>query len=428
MTEQTVTDSVEDSSESHSHSAEEPGVHLSLTVLLAATVGLVVGNLYYAQPLLPLIASELGLTEAQVGGAATLGMLAQAGGMLFLLPLGDIYDRRPFILASVGSSILSLLAVSTSNGIVWFSVACFVLGLSTIGTHMTISLAASLAHERQRGFVVGTVFGGLLTGLLMSRALSGLLGSIWGWRPVYYLAAGMLSVLFLLLWVKLPKSAPQSRLTYPQLLRSMGTLLRNEPVLRAACIYGSASFAGFGAFWVTLAFHLEQPPMEYGSDVAGMLGLLAIVGAIAAGPVGKLADKVGAVYIQGPSLLLTFVSFVGMGLWGTSLWVLAIGVILMDLGMQAVHVCNQSRIYSLIPEARNRLGAVYVVTYFLGGSVGSAIGVWAWTRWGWTGVCFSASTFLFIALASFAAQRIKHRSQQISSDSDPQPASCSHRG
>ncbi|GAA4442737.1 MFS transporter [Bremerella cremea] len=389
-------------------SDNEAGVSLSLTVLLAATVGMVVGNLYYAQPLLAVIANDLGLTEAQVGSAATLGLLAQAAGMLLLLPLGDVYDRRPFILASVGSSILSLLAVSASNGIVWLSVSCVLLGVSTIGTHMTISLAASLAHERQRGFVVGTVFGGLLTGLLLSRALSGVLGSIWGWRNVYYIAATGLAILLILLWKKLPASVPHSKMTYPQLLISMAKLLRDEPILRASCVYGSASFAGFGAFWVTLSFHLEQPPMEYGSDVAGLLGLLAISGALAAGPVGKLADSMGALYILIPSLLLTFFSFLVMGLWGSSIWVLAVGVVLMDMGMQAVHVCNQSRIYSLLPEARNRLGAVYVVTYFLGGSVGSAIGVWAWTSYGWPGVCYSATAFLGIALTYLAIRTLRN--------------------
>ncbi len=390
-------------------SAHEEGIGLPLTLLLAATVGLVVGNLYYAQPLLAVIAAELGLSEAQVGGAATLGLLAQAGGMLFLLPLGDIYNRRPFILASVGASIASLLAVSASQGMVSLSVALFTLGLSTIGTHMTISLAASLAHERQRGFVVGTVFGGLLTGLLMSRAISGFLGSIWGWRPVYYVAAGALAILFALLWKKLPHSIPQSRIPYPRLLWSMVTLLRTEPVLRVSCVYGSASFAAFGAFWVTLAFHLEQPPLEYGSDVAGMLGLLAIAGALAAGPVGKLADSLGPVPILSTSMIITVLSFGLMGFWGDSLWSLALGVILMDLGIQAVHVCNQSRIYSLIPEARNRLGTIYIVTYFLGGSVGSAIGVWAWTQWGWEGVCLAGASFMLLALATFVWQTFRRR-------------------
>ena len=299
---------------------------------------------------------------------------------------------------------MSLLAVSASQGMVSFSLACFTLGLSTIGTHMTISLAASLAHERQRGFVVGTVFGGLLTGILLSRAASGLLGSIWGWRHVYYVAASALVVLFVLLWKTLPDSVPQSRMSYSRLLGSMITLLRNEPVLRMACVYGSASFAAFGAFWVTLAFHLEQPPLEYGSDVAGMLGLLAIVGALVAGPVGKLADTLGPPRILGTSLILTLLSFGLMGFWGYSLWALSLGVILMDLGIQAVHVCNQSQIYGLIPEARNRLGTVYIVAYFLGGTVGSAIGVWAWTQFGWEGVCLAAGSFMLVAFLTFAWQ------------------------
>lgn len=394
-----------ESAPAHVHE-DESHIGWPLTILLACTVGIVVGNLYYAQPLLAMIAKDLGLTEAAVGSAATLGMLAQAGGMLLLLPLGDIYNRRPFILGSVAASILALLAVSASPGIVWFSCACFALGLSTFGTHMTISLAASLAHPSKRGMVVGTVFGGLLTGLLLSRTVSGFLGSIWGWRSAYYFGASVLLVLFALLWVKLPNSKPQSQMSYPKLLWSMVDLLRTQPVLRVSCVYGSASFASFCAFWVTLAFHLERPPLEQGSEVAGMLGILGIVGALIAGPVGKLADTYGAQRIVGPSMTLTLISFVIFLVGGYSLWALSLGVIVMDLGIQAVQVCNQSRVYSLIPEARNRLGTIYIVVYFFGGTIGSAIGVWAWTEFGWTGVSLSGICFMGTALSVHLAQRL----------------------
>ncbi|PQO28358.1 MFS transporter [Blastopirellula marina] len=404
MSEHSTTQAVEFQKTAQNTTENEAGISRSLTILCAATVGLVVGNLYYAQPLLAVIAQDLGLTEAQVGGAASLGMLAQTFGMLFLLPLGDVYNRRPFILASVAASVLALLAVSFSDGIVWFSLACFALGISTFGTHMTISLAASLAHPQKRGQVVGTVFGGLLTGLLLSRTISGVLGSAWGWRPVYYVGASVLTILFFLLWVKLPNSIPQSQMSYPRLLWSMVTLLRTQPVLRLSCAYGAAAFASFNAFWVTLAFHLERPPLEQGSEVVGMLGLLGVVGALIAGPVGKLADTYGPQRILATSMLLTFVSFAIFGIGGYSMWALSFGVIVMDLGIQAIQVSNQAQIYSLIPEARNRLGTIYIVIYFLGGTIGSAVGVWAWSRFGWIGVCTSGGFFMGLALLVYLGQ------------------------
>lgn len=409
MSEHSTTQAVELERVPHNITENEAGISTSLTILCAATVGVVVGNLYYAQPLLPIIAQDLGLTEAQVGGAASLGMLAQTFGMFFLLPLGDVYNRRPFILASIAASVLALLAVSFSNGIVWFSVACFAVGISTFGTHMTISLAASLAHPQKRGQVVGTVFGGLLTGLLLSRTISGVLGSAWGWRPVYYFGASVLTVLFFLLYVKLPNSIPQSQMSYPRLLWSMVDLLRAQPILRLSCAYGAAAFASFNAFWVTLAFHLEQPPLEQGSDVVGMLGLLGVVGALIAGPVGKLADSYGPQRILFSSMVLTFVSFAIFGFGATSLWAISFGVIVMDLGIQATQVSNQAQIYSLIPEARNRLGTIYIVIYFLGGSIGSAVGVWAWSEFGWTGVCVSGGAFMGLALLVYLGQWIYGR-------------------
>jgi predicted MFS family arabinose efflux permease len=259
----------------------------SMTLLLAATVGMVVGNLYYMQPLLGLIAIDLGLTEGQVGSAATLSLIGQSFGMLLILPLGDIFNRRPLILVSVFLSICALLLFGTSHGVVSLSIACLALGLATTGTHMTISLAASLASPEQRGQVVGTVVGGLLTGLLLSRTISGFLGKLIDWQSIYFIAAGMLACLFLLLWRSLPGTKPQIRMGYIPLLTSMWKIFHTERVLRESCLFGSMSMAAFCAFWMTLAFHLERPPLNYGSDVAGLLGLLAIGGAIAAGLIGR---------------------------------------------------------------------------------------------------------------------------------------------
>ena len=181
-----------------------------MTLLLATTVGMVVGNMYYMQPLLGLIAIDLGLTEGEVGSAATLCLMGQSVGMLLVLPLGDIFNRRPLILISVFLSICALLFVGTSHGVVSLSLSCLALGLATTGTHMTISLAASLASPEQRGQVVGTVVGGLLTGLLLCRTISGFLGKLIDWQFIYFLAAGMLVCLFILLWRYLPSTMPLS--------------------------------------------------------------------------------------------------------------------------------------------------------------------------------------------------------------------------
>ncbi|KAA0142813.1 MFS transporter [Gimesia chilikensis] len=379
------------------HSSESTHLSKGLTLLLATTVGMVVGNLYYMQPLLGLIAIDLGLSESAVGSAATLSLIGQSCGMLLILPLGDIFNRRPLILISVLLSICALLLVASADSLGWLSFACLALGLSTTGTHMTISLAASLATPAERGRVVGTVVGGLLTGLLLSRTISGVLGRLIDWQSIYYIAACMLTCLLALLWYALPSTKPQIRMGYIPLLTSLWKLFTTEKVLRESCVFGSLSFAAFSAFWMTLVFHLERPPLNYGSDVAGMLGLLAIGGALAAGGVGRLSDRFGARPIIGLFQLFTLFSFGILYFQGETLLGLGIGVVLMDLGIQAVHVGNQSRVYSLSPEARNRLGTIYIVIYFAGGALGAAVGVWSWTEFGWAGVCSSSALFMLMA-------------------------------
>lgn len=371
------------------------------SVLMAVAVGLLVGNLYYIQPLLGEIARSLQLSEAEVGFAATLAMVGQAVGMFLVLPMGDIYDRRPLVLFSVIASMLALLGLSAATGLASLAAACLLLGLATTGTHMMISLAASLARPEQRGRAVGTVLSGLLIGLLLSRTVSGILGAHISWRAIYLLAAGVLLLLFVVLWKKLPHSQPISRMPYKRLLASMLDLWRAEPALRESCCFGALSFGAFGAFWIALAFHLEAAPFHYGPQAAGLMGLLAVIGAVGASAVGRLADRISPRQLSGAFLIVGLLSFILLWLMGTSLLGMCVGLILMDLGTQGVHVCNQARVYGLQPEARNRLGTVYIVTYFAGGAIGSALGTWGWAQAGWTGVCAAGGLLMALALAVY---------------------------
>jgi MFS family permease len=181
----------------------------------------------------------------------------------------------------------------------------------------------------------------------------------------------------------------------------MWTLWRSEPVLREACAFGAMTFGAFTAFWMTIAFHLAAPPLHHGSGVAGLMGLFALAGALAAGVAGRLADRYGARGVSGAFLVVTFLSFGLLWWFRTSVWGIGLGVLFMDLGVQGVHVCNQTRVYSLHPGARNRLGAIYIVTYFAGGSLGSALSVWAWSQLGWGGVCLVGAGMVLVAVTRF---------------------------
>lgn len=366
---------------------------------MAVSVGLIVGNLYYIQPLLGEIARELGIGEGRVGVAATLSQLGQALGILLFLPLGDSRDRRRLAVAGLAASALGLVGIALAPNLAWLSVASLVLGLSSVSTHTLVALAAALARPEERGRTVGTVMSGLLLGILLARTVSGFVGAHLGWRGMFWIAAAVTALLAFVLLRRLPADPPRPAPRYPELLRSMARLFREQPVLREACLFGAVTFAAFGAFWVTLTFHLEGPPFGYGSDVVGLFGLLGAVGALAASYAGRLADRHDPRLLGVLAVLLTALSFAFMAPFGARLWGLIVGVVGLDLGVQAAHIANQTRIHALLPEARNRLHTLYMFSYFAGGAAGTALASWAWEATGWLGVCAVGTFFPLAALA-----------------------------
>ena len=247
---------------------------------------------------------------------------------------------------------------------------------------------------------------GLLIGILAARTVGGLVGEYAGWRAMYGLAAAVMIALALALKKLLPRSQPEhSGMSYLGLLRSIGGLLRDEPVLRQSCLFGAMSFGAFSAFWTTLAFHLAGPPFNYASGVVGLFGLVGIVGALAAPLAGRLADRRSPRWAIGAGLACVLLAYVVLYGAGGTLWGLVLGVILLDLGAQSAHISNQSRIYAIRPEARSRMNTAYMVAYFVGGAAGSYGGAWGWGLAGWQGVCIVglgmtvAGLIVFIATA-----------------------------
>jgi predicted MFS family arabinose efflux permease len=221
---------------------------------------------------------------------------------------------------------------------------------------------------------------------------------------MYWLASGVMLVLAIILFRVLPKSQPAVMLTYQQLMRSMLKLVR-EPVLQEASITGAAAFGAFSVFWSTLIFLLEQPPYQYGSEVAGLFGLIGVIGAAAAPLAGKLADKRSPRLAIALGLITTAVSFLVFWLFGDQLWGLIVGVILLDLGVQVTTVSNQALIYRLPDELHSRLNALFITFYFVGGAIGSFLGAYGWNLWRWNGVCAAGMVLLVIAFAALIIKR-----------------------
>jgi predicted MFS family arabinose efflux permease len=355
--------------------------------LLALSSGGMVATIYYIQPLLAAIARDFHVSEASMGAIAMLSQLGTALGMFSLVPLGDNHERRKLIVLLILANTVSLVLLASASSILWLALASFCVGMTAAVVHIIVPYTAHLSIPSERGRTVGVVLSGLLLGILLARTLSGVLGAWMGWRAIYWVAAGLCLVIGILFRIKLPASGPVTSLSWRQLIASTVTLVRTQPVLREAAILGATFFAAFSAFWTTLVFFLGKPPYHYGSAAAGLFGLVGAVGAIAAPSVGRLADRHGARKNILFALIVTLFSFLVLFVFGHSLIGLIAGVILLDVGVQAGHVSNQTRIYALVPEARSRLNMVYMVCYFTAGAGGSLAGSLLWKYCGWAGVC-----------------------------------------
>ena len=372
-----------------------------------------VANMYYCQPLLADMSRSLGLGA---DGARYLPMWTQAGvalGMLAFVPLGDMLPRRELICAVAAASAVTAFTMAAASSLSLVYAAGFFTGVTAIVSHLILPFAAKLAPAEKRGHVLGTILGTMLTGILLARVVSGFVGDIFGWRTMYVAAGVMMCIVVAVLRVALPHDEPEPHLRYGQLLRSIANLVRTQPGLREAAITGGMTFGAFSSFWATLVFFVSTPPWHYGAPTAGMFGLVGAAGAIAAAPVGRLSDRKGPRFTLLLAILSCIVSWFVFYFFGYYLAGLIVGVILLDLGVQSSHVSNQTRIYTLLPEARSRANTVYMFGYFIGGGIGSALGAYGWSRFGWTGVCAAGVVQLLVGLAarlSGPADRQQHRS------------------
>ncbi len=275
---------------------------------------------------------------------------------------------------------------------------------------MILPLVAQLSEPEKRGQNVGTVMSGLLLGILMARVVAGAVGGQFGWRVMFWVASAVSVVLAIVLARALPEVAPTAQLRFRDLMRSMWNLTKEEPVLRESSLIGGLVFATFMAFWTSISFHLEGAPFHYTTQIVGLFGLVGVAGALIAPVAGKIADSRGSRAVIGFSAALTALSFGLFWLLGFNVFGLIIGVLLMDAGIQATHIANQTRIFALRPEARSRINTVYMVAYFMGGSLGSLCSTLAWSYAGWAGVCatgvaFSVTAWLTHWVYSFKKER-----------------------
>jgi predicted MFS family arabinose efflux permease len=363
------------------------GIGTGLTVILAVACGASAANLYYAQPLLSTIAHAFHTGSGQAGLIVTLSQVGYAAGLAFLVPAGDLFSRRRLVPAALVLTAAALVASAVAPSLVVLALIALVVGVGSVAAQILVPLAASLADPDARGRVVGTVMSGLLMGILLARTVAGLVAGVSSWRVVYAAAAVVVLIVAAVLARTLPAESPRPELRYRDLLVSTARLFAAEPVLRRRALLGGLGFAAFSIFWTTMAFLLSGAPYHYSDTVIGLFGLVGAAGALCANAAGKLADKDhtrASTLVFGVAIL---VSFVPTYLGRDSVLALIVGIVVLDVGVQGLQVTNQSLIYRLAPEARSRITSSYMVCYFAGGAIGSAVAGSVYDVWGWAGVC-----------------------------------------
>lgn len=369
-----------------------------LVVLMALTCGVCVASLYYIQPLETDVAAEFSVTQGAAGLAATCAQVGYALGLLLIVPLGDMLERRALVGRMMLVSAVALVLVACAQSFPALLASLLAVGVVSIVPQLIVPYAAHLAPESERGRVIGDVMSGLLVGILLSRTFSGLLGSVLGWRLVFVAAAALVAALSFAIRWSLPADRGQSRVGYGALLRSLPGLVRRWRPLRESACNGFLMFGAFSAFWTSLSFWLSSPTFGLGPREAGLMGLVGLAGVIAAHFIGGVCDRRGARFSVGVGTVLSSAAFALLFLLGRSVWGLGVGAVVLDLGNQFGQVSNMDRVQSLGDEVRSRTNTVFMFSYFVGGSLGSFLGATAFQSFGWTGVCGVGAAFMALAL------------------------------
>ncbi|AZP29968.1 MFS transporter [Acinetobacter pittii] len=387
-------------------------------LLFAIASGASVANVYYAQPLLDILASDFNVSHAAIGGVVTATQIGCALALIFLVPLGDLVNRRRLMALQLLALISALLVVGFAHSTIILLAGMLAVGL--LGTAMTqglIAYAASAALPHEQGHVVGTAQSGVFIGLLLARVFSGGISDVAGWRGVYFCAAIIMLMIALPLWKRLPHLNIQpSAMRYPQLLASMLKLLRQEKVLQVRGVLALLMFSAFNIFWSALVLPLSAPPYSFSHTVIGSFGLVGVVGALAAARAGYWVDRGYAQRTSLAALLILLLAWGPLSLMAYSLWALVIGIVLLDLGGQALHVTNQSMIFRTRPEAHSRLVGLYMLFYAVGSGLGAISTTATYAYAGWLGVCALGACVSLLALLFWWMTR--HIVPQITHEKD----------
>lgn len=381
------------------------GISLGLTLLFAVAGGIAIGNLYLTQPLLTVIVNDIGAPTGTAGLFVTITQIGYALGIVLIVPLGDCLNRRRLVPAAMVLSAVALALASQVQSFLFLLASLGAVGVFTTAGQLITPLTADLALPEQRGRAVATVVSGMLSGILLSRVLSGFIGDIFGWRAVLLLAAIIAAAMAVLLWLRIPEEDNRSRMAYGDLFSSIVRIVRSHTAVRATLVIGTCVFAVFSMFWTGLTFLLSEAPFNYSLSQIGLVGIAGLAGAVAAKNAGRLHDTGLSYPAQGICLAVTLASLAVAGIGAHSILAVLATAVFLDGAIQSINVLNQLRLMSVAPSSRSSINAAFVTCNFAGGAVGSAFAGFLWPVVGWTGIMIAAAMLVLVALFAWTWSR-----------------------
>lgn len=385
---------------------QQSSMSRAITLLFATACGMSVANIYFAQPLLDQLSNEFTIDHSIIGVVITITQIFYGLGLLLLVPLGDLLNQRRLIIGQMLLSITALVIVGTASYSAVLFTGMALVGLLAVVTQTLVAFAATMASPTERGRVVGIVTSGIVIGILLARTFAGLLTDLAGWRSVYLVSATLMFLMVCIFLKVLPKVEREVKaLSYFQLIKSVFMLFIQERTLRIRSVLAMLIFADFSILWTPLVLPLSAPPLTLSHSVIGAFGLIGVAGALAAAQAGKFADQGYGQKTTGIALVLLLISWLFINYLEKSLFALVVGIILLDLAVQAIHVTNQTMILPLRAEARSRLTAGYMVFYSIGSAGGSIASTQTYAHFGWEGVCLLGAFISTIALIFWVMTR-----------------------
>lgn len=383
---------------------ENQGIPAPLLALMAVATGLSVANCYYNQPLLSSMAKDFAVSDFSASMVATLTPIGYMLGLVFVIPLGDLLPRKRLILINYLISACALLAIALAPNIYWVWGASLLAGASSVMPQFFIPLVSYNSTPNHKVRNVGIIQACLLIGILGSRVVSGLLADVWGWRSVYWVACVLMLGCFLAIHKMFPALPKSSQGNYRSLMKSLSRLFLKYPYLRIASLRAALAYGSFFALWSCLAFRMKQAPFFASDDIIGALDLCGLAGASTVVFISGYIRKYGARFFSLAGGCVILAAWL-LAFWGDGsyLW-LIIAILLIDAGMQSVHLANQTSVVALDESAINRVNTVYMTIYFLGGSAGTFVSGLSWQHFGWTGVVGAGIAF---AVASLLVNCVK---------------------